>query len=186
MANQPRRHTRDCRPSIRQVLISHEERPQRERARERGPKKRRGEHSYLKLPPTTAIVMFTSMANSKSCLNSVKMHLAMTGCFQTRILRLYVKKMNEIYESHRGQVYKDSHLQQTGKKRASQHQWVAVFWEGKWGQFYAWGACSLAAILLPSGLTLTVLVGLHGLSSLFLMSEGLGEPKSFLNTKSYA
>lgn len=50
----------------------------------------------------------------------------------------------------------------------------------------AWASCSLAAILLPPGLTLTVLVGLHGLSSLFLRSEGLGEPKSFLNTKAYA
>lgn len=50
------------------------------------------------------------------------MHLAMTGCFQPRILRIYVKKMNEIYGSHKGQVYKDSYLQQRGKKRASQHQ----------------------------------------------------------------
>lgn len=57
----------------------------------------------------------------------------------------YAKKMNEIYGSHKGQVYKDSHLQQRGKKRASQHQWVAVFWEGKWDMGVPFSGCHFAS-----------------------------------------
>lgn len=55
--------------------------------RERGPKKRRDEHSYFNRP-LLQLLWCLHLANSKSCLNSFKMNLAMTGCFQPRILRI--------------------------------------------------------------------------------------------------